>query len=218
MADIQVVIMAGGIGSRLWPLSTPDLPKQFVDVLGVGKTLIQMTVDRFLPVCPIENIWIVTSEHYESIVREQLPSIPTENILLEPVGRNTAPCIAYACRKIAVHHPNATVVVTPSDAMVLKTAVYTNIIRQASDFVSESDEARIVTIGIEPTRPETGYGYICASKAVLGELVRETRPEYCQILHRCRQLFLECRSVRVEGEHHSFGAAHSRTADFIRNG
>ena len=96
MADIQVVIMAGGIGSRLWPLSTPDLPKQFVDVLGVGKTLIQMTVDRFLPVCPIENIWIVTSEHYESIVREQLPSIPTENILLEPVGRNTAPCIAYA--------------------------------------------------------------------------------------------------------------------------
>ena len=94
MADIQVVIMAGGIGSRLWPLSTPDLPKQFVDVLGVGKTLIQMTVDRFLPVCPIENIWIVTSEHYESIVREQLPSIPTENILLEPVGRNTAHCIA----------------------------------------------------------------------------------------------------------------------------
>ena len=78
MADIQVVIMAGGIGSRLWPLSTPDLPKQFVDVLGVGKTLIQITVDRFLPVCPIENIWIVTSEHYESIVREQLPSIPTE--------------------------------------------------------------------------------------------------------------------------------------------
>ena len=172
MADIQVVIMAGGIGSRLWPLSTPDLPKQFVDVLGVGKTLIQMTVDRFLPVCPIENIWIVTSEHYESIVREQLPSIPTENILLEPVGRNTAPCIAYACRKIAVHHPNAMVVVTPSDAMVMKTDVYTDIIRQASDFVSESDEARIVTIGIEPTRPETGYGYICASKAVLGELVK----------------------------------------------
>ena len=164
MSDVQVVIMAGGIGSRLWPLSTPDLPKQFVDVLGVGKTLIQMTVDRFLPVCSINDIWIVTSEHYSDIVREQLPDILTEHILLEPIGRNTAPCIAYACSKIALHHPDAAVVVAPSDAMVLKTDVFTRVIRDAVGFVSESKENRIVTIGIEPTRPETGYGYICADK------------------------------------------------------
>jgi mannose-1-phosphate guanylyltransferase len=172
MADIQVVIMAGGIGSRLWPLSTPDLPKQFVDVLGIGKTLIQMTVDRFLPVCPADNMWVVTSEHYEQIVREQLPDIPSEHILLEPVGRNTAPCIAYACRKIREHHPDAAVVVTPSDALVMKKDRFKRIIAKAIDFVNESAEARIVTIGIEPSRPETGYGYIRASKAVRGKIVK----------------------------------------------
>ena len=171
MSDVQVVIMAGGIGSRLWPLSTPDLPKQFVDVLGVGKTLIQMTVDRFLPVCSINDIWIVTSEHYSDIVREQLPDILTEHILLEPIGRNTAPCIAYACSKIALHHPDAAVVVAPSDAMVLKTDVFTRVIRDAVGFVSESKENRIVTIGIEPTRPETGYGYICADKPEIGKIL-----------------------------------------------
>ncbi len=172
MADIQIVIMAGGVGSRLWPLSTPDLPKQFVDVLGQGKSLIQMTVERFLPICPVENMWVVTSEHYSEIVHEQLPSIPKEHILLEPVGRNTAPCIAYACRKIAQHHPNATVVVTPSDALVLKKDKFTKIIGKAIDFVGKSKSPRIVTVGIEPNRPETGYGYICADKAVSGKVVK----------------------------------------------
>ncbi len=172
MADIQIVIMAGGIGSRLWPLSTPDLPKQFVDVLGQGKTLIQMTVERFLPICPAENMWVVTSEHYADIVKSQLPDIPSEHILLEPVGRNTAPCIAYACRKISLHHPKATVVVTPSDALVLKKEKFRKTVGKAIDFVGKSKDPRIVTIGIEPSRPETGYGYICASKAVSGKVVK----------------------------------------------
>ena len=95
--DTHVVIMAGGIGSRLWPVSTPDMPKQFMDVLGVGKSLIQMTVERFGSICPMEKFWVVTSEKYVGIVKEQLPGIPADNILAEPEPRNTAPCIAYAC-------------------------------------------------------------------------------------------------------------------------
>lgn len=178
MSDIQVVIMAGGIGSRLWPLSTPQYPKQFVDVLNTGKTLIQSTVERFLPLCPIENIWVVTSKQYASIIREQLPELPSEHILLEPVGRNTAPCIAYACRKIALHHPDASVVVTPSDALVLEKAKYVDIVRQAIEFIESSKEHRIVTIGIEPKRPETGYGYICASDPVRSRIVKVNR--FCE--------------------------------------
>ena len=113
--------MAGGIGSRLWPLSTPDRPKQFIDVLGVGRSLIQLTVDRFAPVCAPENFWVVTGEKYVDIVKEQLPAIPSDQILAEPEGRNTAPCIAYASWKIALKDPKANIVVTPADALVLKT-------------------------------------------------------------------------------------------------
>ena len=178
MSELHIVIMAGGIGSRLWPLSTPQYPKQFVDVLNCGKTLIQSTVERFLPLCPIENIWVVTSKQYESIVKEQLPDLPSEHILLEPVGRNTAPCIAYACRKIALHHPGASVVVTPSDALVLEKAKYVDIVRTALDFIEASDENRIVTIGIEANRPETGYGYICASDLVKSRIVKVNR--FCE--------------------------------------
>ena len=127
----HVVIMAGGIGSRLWPISTPAMPKQFIDVLGVGRTMIQMTVDRFLPVAPIENFWVVTSAAYAEIVRAQLPGIPAEHILCEPEGRNTAPCIAYACRKIARVAPDADVVVTPSDALVVDTEKFVSMIGQA---------------------------------------------------------------------------------------
>lgn len=152
--------MAGGVGSRLWPISTPENPKQFIDVLGVGKSLIQMTVDRFLPSAPIENFWVVTSAEYAGKVQEQLPDIPREQILLEPVARNTAPCIAYACRKIAAHHPEANVVVTPADALVKETARFTSVIGKALAFTADSPA--IVTVGIVPTRPETGYGYINA--------------------------------------------------------
>ena len=104
--DTHVVIMAGGIGSRLWPLSTPERPKQFIDILGVGRSLIQLTVERFLPVCAPDHFWVVTSEKYVDLVREQLPDIPQEQILAEPEARNTAPCIAYACWKIAQRYIN----------------------------------------------------------------------------------------------------------------
>ena len=162
--------MAGGVGSRLWPISTPENPKQFIDVLGVGKSLIQMTVDRFLPSAPIGNFWVVTSAEYADKVHEQLPDIPREHILLEPVARNTAPCIAYACRKIAAHHPEANVVVTPADALVRETVRFTTVIDKALAFTDDS--SAIVTVGIVPTRPETGYGYINAPGYEHGRVVK----------------------------------------------
>ena len=156
----HVVIMAGGIGSRFWPMSTPEYPKQFVDVMGCGKTMIQMTVERFAPLCPMENFWVVTSAAYVDIVREQLPDIPVENILAEPCARNTAPCIAYACWKIRMKDENANIVVTPSDALVTDGEEFRRVIGTALEFTAQGK--RIVTVGITPTRPETGYGYIQA--------------------------------------------------------
>lgn len=163
MADNNnhIVIMAGGIGSRFWPMSTPQYPKQFIDVMGVGKSLLQLTVDRFAPIAPIDNFWVVTSRSYVDIVREQLPDIPEHNILAEPEPRNTAPCIAYACWKIKKHFPDANIVVTPSDALVINTAEYQRVIREALAFTATGDN--IVTIGIKPSRPETGYGYIASA-------------------------------------------------------
>ena len=168
--DTHVVIMAGGIGSRLWPASTPEMPKQFIDVLGVGKSLIQMTVDRFLRVSGIGNFWVVTSERYVDTVKEQLPDIPAEHILAEPEPRNTAPCIAYAYRKIAMRHPDANVIVTPSDAVVADTEAFSSAMGKALAFTSSS--ASIVTVGIVPDRPETGYGYVCASGKESGKVVK----------------------------------------------
>ncbi len=166
----NVVIMAGGVGSRLWPVSSTEKPKQFLDLLGIGKTLIQMTVERFLPVCSLDGFWVVTSEAYTGIVREQLPGIPEDHILSEPEPRNTAPCIAYACWKIASVCPDANVVVTPADALIINEQKFSNIIRKALNFTAEGE--RIVTVGIEPTRPETGYGYIFASEKQPEEIVR----------------------------------------------
>ena len=160
--------MAGGIGRRFWPMSTPEYPKQFVDVLGVGKTMIQMTVERFAPLCPPQNIWVVTSREYVPIVRQQLPQIPVENILPEPAMRNTAPCIAYACWKIKGQDPYANVVVTPADALVQDVNEFRKVIGQALDFTVAG--RRIVTVGITPTRPETGYGYIAASSETAGPI------------------------------------------------
>ncbi len=156
--NTHIVIMAGGIGSRFWPMSTPEYPKQFVDVLGRGMSMIQMTVERFAPLCPIENMWVVTSADYESLVREQLPQLPVENVILEPAMRNTAPCIAYACWKIRQKYPSANVVVTPADALVVDVDDFRNVISRALEFTAAGH--RIVTVGIRPTRPETGYGYI----------------------------------------------------------
>ena len=156
--ETHVVIMAGGIGSRFWPMSTPEFPKQFVDVMGCGKTMIQMTVERFATICPMSNFWVVTSADYVDIVRSQLPQIPAENILAEPCARNTAPCIAYSCWKIKAKHPSANIVVTPSDALVTDVTEFRRVIGEALGFTARGQ--RIVTLGIKPTRPETGYGYI----------------------------------------------------------
>ena len=157
----NIVIMAGGIGSRLWPVSTPEMPKQFIDLLGVGKSLLQLTVERFRPVADIAGMWVVTSENYVDIVRKQLPEMPADHILAEPVPRNTAPCIAYACWRIMREDPEANIVVTPSDAIVLKTELFSEIISKALEFTASTYS--IVTVGIHPDRPETGYGYICSS-------------------------------------------------------
>ncbi|MCR5132764.1 MAG: mannose-1-phosphate guanylyltransferase [Bacteroidales bacterium] len=168
--DTHVVIMAGGIGSRLWPVSTPQKPKQFIDLLGIGKTLIQMTVERFLPVCNKENFWVVTSASYVDIVKEQLPDIPASHILAEPEPRNTAPCIAYACWKIHSVNPDANIVVTPADALVINVQKFAAAIRKALNTTDGSN--RIVTVGVAPTRPDTGYGYICAEEKNPDEVVK----------------------------------------------
>ena len=163
MASNHVVIMAGGIGSRFWPMSTMDTPKQFIDVLGCGKSLLQLTFDRFKNVCPPENVWILTSQKYASMVKEQLPMIADDHILKEPCRRNTAPCIAYAAWKIKKIDPNANMVVTPSDHFIADVDEFRRVVVLSLDFVRGSDA--ILTIGIKPTRPEVGYGYI---EAVLG--------------------------------------------------
>jgi mannose-1-phosphate guanylyltransferase len=168
MKNTHVVIMAGGVGSRFWPLSTPEYPKQFIDILGCGRTLIQLTVDRFFGVCPPENFWVVTNAAYVDIVKKQLPLIPEDHILAEPAARNTAPCIAWACWRIREVDPNANVVVTPSDAVVMNPEEFRRVIGNALDFTA-SREA-IVTVGICPSRPETGYGYVEAGESVEGEI------------------------------------------------
>lgn len=156
----HLVIMAGGVGSRFWPMSTKDKPKQFIDVLGVGRTLIQLTYDRFEPICPPENVWVVTNKKYVDIVKRQLPEIPVGNILCEPCRRNTAPCIAYVSWRIKKECPTANIVVTPSDHIVLNITEFRRVISNSLSFTSETDA--IVTLGMKATRPETGYGYIQA--------------------------------------------------------
>lgn len=156
----HLVIMAGGIGSRFWPMSTPTHPKQFIDVLGCGRTLLQLTVDRFAGVCPAENVWVVTSASYAEQVAEQLPDVPRDHILQEPCRRNTAPCIAYVSWRIKLLNPKANIVVSPSDHIVMDASEFRRVISSALAFTSETDA--IVTLGMKPTRPETGYGYIQA--------------------------------------------------------
>lgn len=170
--DTHVVIMAGGTGSRLWPLSTPERPKQFIDLLGVGKSMLRLTADRFRPLCPPDRFWVVTSEEYVEEVRRQLPEIPESQILAEPEPRNTAPCIAYACRKIALRFPEAVVAVTPADAAVLNQEKFISLMGKALDFAAGTEH--IVTIGIRPARPETGYGYICAASVEEEKIVKVT--------------------------------------------
>lgn len=156
--NLYVVLMAGGVGVRFWPYSRNAKPKQFLDVLGTGKTLIQSTFERFLPICPAENIFVVTHEEHSAIVQEQLPQLRPEQILTEPMRKNTAACIAYASFKIQQLDPEAVIVVTPSDHLILKETEFLNVIKKAVDQAAAED--KLITLGIKPTRPETGYGYI----------------------------------------------------------
>lgn len=152
------VIMCGGVGSRFWPYSRENCPKQFIDFLGTGRSLLQMSYDRILPIVPKENIVVVTNAKYESLIREQLPDIEPSNILLEPARRNTAPCIAWAAYHIHAIDPEASMIVTPSDHLITGEAVFADCVRRGFEFVETHDA--LLTLGITPTRPDTGYGYI----------------------------------------------------------
>ncbi len=154
--------MAGGIGSRFWPMSTTSKPKQFLDILGTGKSLLQQTFERFLPFCPQENIFIVTGIDYKDIVLEQLPGLNVNQVLLETARRNTAPCIAYATYKIKAINPKANFIVAPSDHLILNQDKFNAEIIKGLDFVSKNNA--LLTLGIKPSRPETGYGYIQITK------------------------------------------------------
>lgn len=150
--------MAGGIGSRFWPMSRNAFPKQFLDILGTGHTLLQQTYNRFLKICPRQNIFIVTNEGYVDLVKQNLPELPVSNILGEPLRRNTAPCVAYAAYKIASKNPDANMVVAPSDHVITKEDAFSEAIQKGLEFTKSNDA--LLTLGIKPSRPDTGYGYI----------------------------------------------------------
>jgi mannose-1-phosphate guanylyltransferase len=158
MQNHYAIIMAGGVGTRFWPMSTAKHPKQFLDILGTGQTLLQQTYERMLKVCPNDNIYVVTSTNYLSLVQSQLPNLPVKNILAEPARKNTAPCIAYASYKIHKLNPKAITVVAPSDHLIKKEDTFVKAIN--SCFEKAASQDCLITLGIKPTRPDTGYGYI----------------------------------------------------------
>ncbi len=158
MKNNYCIIMAGGVGSRFWPFSRNKRPKQFLDFFGTGSSLLQMTFNRFCKVVPVENIYIVSNMIYRDLILEQLPEIQASQVLLEPMRRNTAPCIAYAVSRIAAETDNANIIVAPSDHLILKEDEFINTITMGLDFISKEDA--LLTLGIKPSRPETGYGYI----------------------------------------------------------
>ncbi len=152
------VIMAGGIGTRFWPISRASHPKQFIDILGTGQTLIQQTYERIKKICPKENIYIVTNEIYERLIQEQIPELTKEQIICEPSRRNTAPCIAYASYKIAAKNPDANIIVAPSDHIILNEAAFVETVKSGLKCTQSNNW--LLTLGIKPSRPDTGYGYI----------------------------------------------------------
>ncbi len=158
MENNYCIIMAGGIGSRFWPFSRNNRPKQFLDFFGTGRSLLQMTFDRFSKFVPAQNILIVSNVIYKDLILEQLPEISANQVLLEPCRRNTAPCIAYAVHRIKSQTDKANIIVTPSDHLILKEDEFGNTIRTGLDFIEKND--CLLTLGIKPNRPETGYGYI----------------------------------------------------------
>lgn len=157
------VIMAGGVGARFWPQSRKTKPKQFLDILGTGKSFIRSTFERFLPLVPAENFLVVTNRNYKELVLEHLPELKENQVLCEPIGRNTAPCIAYAAYSLLKRDPEANMIVTPSDHLVLNESDFHTIIRECLEFSSR--EGALMTVGIQPGRPETGYGYIQKSNS-----------------------------------------------------
>ena len=158
------IIMAGGVGSRFWPISRNACPKQFLDILGTGRSFLQMTYDRFAKIIPRENILIVTADKYKDLVKEQLPEISDDNVLLEPYKRNTAPCIAYATYKLYKRNPNAVMVVAPSDHLILDESRFLSTVSSVLKHAADNDE--LFTIGIKPTSPNTNYGYIQANREI----------------------------------------------------
>jgi mannose-1-phosphate guanylyltransferase len=165
--NYYAIIMAGGIGSRFWPISRTSYPKQFIDILGTGKTLIQNTYERFLKICPKENIYVVTNESYTDLVKEQLPEMRDNQILTEPVMRNTAPCVAYGSFKIESLNPDAAIVVAPSDHLILNEDAFISAIEKSLQTALQYDY--LITLGIKPSRPDTGYGYIQYTDEAINE-------------------------------------------------
>lgn len=185
--NTYVAIMAGGIGSRFWPASRTERPKQFLDILGVGKSLIRLTFERFLNLCPAENIFIVTNEIYKDLVKEHLPEITDNQILCEPSRNNTGPCVAYTSFKLHNLNPEANFIVAPSDHIILKEQAFVDKLTEALDYAENKDA--LLTLGITPTRPDTGYGYINFGENKGGNVHKvldfkekpnvETAKEYC---------------------------------------
>ena len=157
------IIMAGGIGSRFWPLSKSSTPKQFLDILGMGKSLIRQTYERFLPVCPKENFLVVTNSEYKNLVLKEIPELTETQVLQEPFRRNTAPCIAYANAFIRTREKNANIIVTPADHLIINEDAFIQSIEQGIEFTTKKEA--LLTLGIKPHRPETGYGYIQIGKS-----------------------------------------------------
>ena len=193
MTDNYCVIMGGGIGSRFWPFSRESYPKQFLDMFGAGRSLLQMTFDRFSKIIPVENIYIVTNEIYAPLVRTQLPELDERQILLEPTRRNTAPCIAYASYHIKARNPNANIVVAPSDHLILKEDVFLKDIEKGLAFVRHNNA--LVTLGVKPSRPETAYGYIQSDEETIGDFVKvktfteKPNAELAQVFYESGEFF-----------------------------
>lgn len=187
MSSRFCVIMAGGIGTRFWPMSRQSRPKQFLDILGTGRSFLRHTYERFAKIIPNENFIVVTNQRYKSLVLEHIPEIAESQVLCEPIGRNTAPCIAYAAYTLAKRNPDAEMIVTPADHLILNTDEFLTIVDDCSKFIQKKDA--LMTIGITPSRPETGYGYIQRSSADRISRVKCFTEKPCLEL---AQAFLEC--------------------------
>lgn len=187
------VIMAGGIGSRFWPYSRKNKPKQFLDFFGTGHTLLQLTFNRYSKTVPKENIFVITNAQYQDLVKEQLPELREDRILLEPTRRNTAPCIAWASNKIKEVNPNANVIVAPADHLILKEEEFIKAIVKGLEFVSRTPQ--LLTLGIKPSRPETGYGYIQITEEKEGDFykvktfVEKPQLEFAQIFVESHEFY-----------------------------